>query len=347
MPEFVSNQFNNLSPDHFNPSQFHRADVVDQPLYVITPVFNPHRYRSRWKLYLDFEKYVLNNKEAHLVTIECAFGEREFVLRKNESSRHTLIQVRTKDNLWLKENLINKAISHLPIDWKYACYIDGDIIFARPDWVGETIQQLQHYSFLQMFTQAQDLGPNYEVINNYYSYAYCYHNSENVPTQNHQGYYTTSVDGKPGLGYWHPGFTLAFRREAFDAVGGLIDWGILGGGDTFMMYAITEILSSRTLPDALGENGMRWLTEWQNRCKQHIKKNFGYVEGTIYHNWHGSRKSRSYEDRGYILTKSHFDPEIDIKKDAQGLWQLSGNNIYLRDGIRKYMSRRNEDSIDL
>lgn len=334
-------------PPSINAAQFHRPDVVDSPLYVIAPIFNPQRYRSRWKLYLDFEQYVLKNNEAHLVTIECAYGNRAFVLKKDPSDKHTLIQVRTKDDLWLKENMINKAISHLPIDWQYACYIDPDVSFARPDWVGETLQLLQRYSFLQMFTQAQDLGPNYEVINTYEGFIRCYFNQSIVPPINNKGYYTTSVAGKKNVGYWHPGFTMAFRREAFDAVGGLIDWGILGGGDTFMMFGLTGMLSEKNLPSALGAAGKRWLTEWQNRCDQHIKKNVGFMEGTIYHYWHGSRKARAYEDRGWILTSAKFDPEVDIKKDAQGLWQLSGNNIVLRDGIRKYMSRRNEDGIDL
>ena len=342
---FPNNLNEHLKPTHFNPAHAHRPDTIAQPLYVICPIYNPMRYRARWKLYLDFENYVLSNNEAHLVTIECAYGERAFALSKHPSDKHTLIQVRTKDDLWLKENMINIAISRLPADWKYACYIDGDVQFARPDWVGETLHLLQRYSFLQMFSQVQDLGPNYEVLNQYYSYVYCHHNQENVPQMNGNRYYTTT--GKKGFGYWHPGFTLAFTRDALNSVGGLIDWGILGGGDTFMMYCLTGMLDHRTMPDCLGEHGMRWLKEWQNRCDQHIKRNIGYMDGTILHHWHGSRRDRSYDDRGYILTKAKFDPEVDIKKDSQGLWQLSGNNIYLRDGIRKYMSKRNEDGIEV
>jgi hypothetical protein len=340
----VENSYNQLHPTHFNPSHFHRADIVDQPLYVVVPVYDPMRYRSRWKLYLDFENYVLSNNEAHLVTIECALGERAFVLKKNPSNKHTLIQVRTKDDLWFKENMLNVAISRLPIDWKYACYIDGDIEFVRPDWVGECLHLLQRYSFLQMHSEVHDLDSNYNVIRSYNSFGYCYHNQDLVPPFSRKMYYV--VGDKLGKGYWHPGHTMAFRREAFDAVGGLIDWGILGGGDTFMWYCLGGLLNKRIMPNSLGPNGVRWLQEWQSRCDQYIKKNIGYMDGAVNHYWHGSRKDRAYWDRGYILTSAAFDPEKDIKKDAQGLWQLSGNNIVLRDGIRRYLSQRNEDSIN-
>jgi len=336
------NQF--LKPDHFNPSNFHRADTISQPLYVICPIYDPMRYRSRWKLYLDFEQMVLNNNEARLVTIECAYGERAFVLQKNPSDKHTLIQVRTKEDLWLKENMINIAISRLPLDWKYACYLDGDIAFARPDWCGETLHGLQRYSFLQMFSHINDLGPNYEVIRSYTGFGYCFHNQDKVPQFDKTNYYTIS---RKGHGYWHPGMSMAFTREAINHVGGLIDWGILGGGDTFMYYCLAGMLNKRTMPNSLGINGVRWLQEWQNRCDQYIKQNIGYIDGTILHYFHGARRDRSYYDRGYILTSANFDPEVDIKKDYQGLWQLSGNNIALRDGIRKYLASRNEDGSNI
>ena len=37
---------------------FERPDRVDGPLWVVTSVFNPIRYRSRWRLYMDFRKMV-------------------------------------------------------------------------------------------------------------------------------------------------------------------------------------------------------------------------------------------------------------------------------------------------
>ena len=343
MPEFVPNQYNHLQADHFSPEHFHRPDTVDQPLYVICPIFNPIRFRSRWKLYKDFEEQVLRFKEAVLVTIECSFGDRAPALGQMPG-RHIYIHVRSSHEAWIKENLINRAIQSLPADWQYVAWVDPDISFARPDWVGETIQQLQHYKFVQMFSQANDLGPNYESIKSYTSFGYCFLNPGKVPAFDRKGYYTVTSKGK---GYWHPGFAWAARREAINHVGGLIDWGILGGGDTFMAYCIAGMLEKRIMPNSLGLNGVRWLQEWQNRCNQYILQDLGYVEGLINHHWHGSRKNRAYWDRGQILTDAKFNPETDIKKDWQGIWQLNTNNIALRNGIRSYLRARNEDGIDL
>ena len=68
-----------ITPLHRHPSQNHRADFVTDPLYVITPVFNPQRYRSRWKHYTNFEQHVLDSG-AHLITIEATFGARAKVV---------------------------------------------------------------------------------------------------------------------------------------------------------------------------------------------------------------------------------------------------------------------------
>jgi hypothetical protein len=38
-----------------------------------------------------------------------------------------------------------------------------------------------------------------------------------------------------------------------------------------------------------------------------------------------------------------FDPDLDLIRDYQGLWQLSGRNPKLRDGLRAYAKMRKED----
>lgn len=338
--------YKNIPEDYFKPTIFRRPDLVDEKLYVITPVFNPQRYSRRWELYEKFEKYVLSSNEAHLVTIECAFGNREFVLKQSSSPNHTLIQVRSSQEIWLKENLINLAIQRLPQDWKYVAWIDADINFARPDWVGECIQKLQHYHVIQMFSEAHDLNYNYECIKIHKGMLWCYKNEYKVSPKPPKSSYGTGEFIKDKVSYWHPGFAWAARRQAIDDLGGLIDWGILGGGDTFMAYALLGMLGARTMPNSLGAAGVRWLTEWQNRAEKNIRRNVGYMDGVIYHYWHGSRKNRAYWDRGTILTNAKFDPEKDLRRDWQGVWALNPDNIKLRDDARKYFSQRNEDSIE-
>lgn len=331
------------------PTEFHRPDVVKDPLYVISPVFNPQRYRTRWKLYMDFCKYVLSQNEAILVTIECSFAHRAKAFTESLSDKHIVIHVHSPHEIWLKENLINRAIQSLPEDAKYLAWVDADITFARADWVGETIQQLQHYDYVQMFSEAHDLNHFYETMTTHKSFMWCYKNLgvDSLYSQKGNNVKLTEMVGSGQGYYWHPGYAHACRIDFINKVGGLIDWGILGGGDTFMCYALIGELAKRNMPRSLGPSGVEWLTEWEQRAEKFIKRNVGYVNGAIFHHWHGAKKNRSYMDRGQILTRAKFNPSKDLKKDFQGLWQLNPDNIQLRDDARRYFSLRNEDGIDM
>lgn len=315
-----------------------RPDQIHEPLYVVTTVFNPIRYRSRWKLFKDFEKRV-EDSGAILYTVEVAFGDRDFVVTHPGNPRH--LQLRTSHELWIKENAINLGFQRLPANWKYAGWCDADVLFARADIWNEILHQLQHYAVVQPWSESVDLGPTYEIIHHYRSFAWCLHND--APMKLPEGYYYPSAkDG--GLMYWHPGYALFFRREAFDALGGMLDYAILGGGDMFMLKSIAN--RKIFIPRSLGEHGARWFRNYWERAAK-LKKNIGYVDGLLTHFFHGSKRKRGYHDRGFILVNAKFNPEVDIARDSQGLWQLTGNNIELRDGIRAYLRSRDEDSPEL
>ena len=91
----------------------------------------------------------------------------------------------------------------------------------------------------------------------------------------------------------------------------------------------------------------RYWHRWQERAFLSVRQNIGYVPGLLLHYWHGAKRDRKYVDRWQILTRNKFDPAEDLIRDAQGLWQLSGNKPQLRDDIRDYFSQRNEDGIDV
>nr|WP_294517263.1 hypothetical protein [uncultured Rhodopila sp.] len=66
------------------------SDWVDAPPYVVTPIINPSRYRSRYAQYRDFE--ITNRHNTNHIQV-----------RTNQENRH-------------KENLINLGVSRLPPD---------------------------------------------------------------------------------------------------------------------------------------------------------------------------------------------------------------------------------------
>ena len=325
-----------------------RPDVVREKLYVICPIFNPVRYRTRWVLFNKFRAMV-EKTEAQLIVIEAAFGNREFSVTEKNNPWH--IQLRTSTEIWTKESLINIAMQHLSRqvpDWKYVAWIDGDVSFARPDWVGETIQQLQHYQIVQMFSEAQDLDVEYNPLARHKGFVYCHINGYKVQTFGESLYGKKKEGVKyPEYNLWHSGYAWAARREAMDNLGGLIDWGIAGAGDAHMAKSLVGDGADSVHPE-ISDGYRNMILEWQTRCDMHIRRNIGYVSGLLLHYFHGAKSNRKYWDRWRILVDNKFDPRYDLKKDTQGLYQLvdrgTDRSIKLRDQIRAYMRGRDEDN---
>ena len=315
---------------------FSRPDRLHNDVHVITSIFNPMRYRTRYKLYQDFVRMV-EASGATLWTVEIAQGNRDFSVTSPDNPHH--LQLRTDTIAWQKERALNLMIERLPYDWTAAGWLDADVMFARSDWMDEVRHSLQIYDVVQPFSQAVDLGPNEEIINTFKGFAWCYHND--IP-QNCNDYYNGSGKYK---NYWHPGFGMFFTRKAFDSMGGLADFFIAGGSDLYMWRGLAGI--DMQMPDSLGPSGLLRYKIWCERAQKEIKKNIGYVDGVLLHKFHGAKKSRAYKSRGSILIDAQFDVDKDVYYDYQGLWQLRKDNIALRDGLRKYFGQRNEDSLEL
>lgn len=300
-------------------------------LWVVSVISNPVRYKSRYNLYAGFEERVLSTG-ANLMTVELAHGGRDFEITNSGHERH--LQLRGKDELWHKENLINLGIQNLPESWKYVAWIDADIEFVRKDWAEEIVQQLQHYKMIQVFQDAIDLGPNGEFLQKHNGFAW--------------SYITGQKWGGAGYGYphWHPGFGWAARRETIDDLGGLLDIAILGSGDHHMACGLVGKILQKA-PTNLTDGYKRHLNVWEERCNTHIRGDFGFVAGSILHHWHGKKRDRRYQDRWKILQNHAYDPDYDIVKDWQGVYQFSRAGERMKNDIRAYFRARNEDSIDV
>jgi hypothetical protein len=304
---------------------------MNAPLYVVSAIINASRYRSRYRLYRDFAKYI-TDAGAVLYTVEAAFGDRDFEVTDPDNSNH--IRVRTQHELWHKENLINIGVSRLPADWKYVAWVDADVQFARKDIVQETMQQLQHFSVVQMFSQAIDLDPRHRSLGSFDGFVSRWARRDGIvagPVENY--------------GLWHPGYAWACRRDAWDHLGGLIDFGIVGSADHYMACGLIGEMAQCMSSDFVRACPIyaEWCFEWQQRAERYIRHNIGFVDGLLLHYFHGSKKRRGYADRSEIIRQNRFDPAEDIKRDWQGVWQLSDQKIDLRDQLRAYFRSRDED----
>lgn len=332
-------------------------DRVREPLHCVVPLFNPWRWKSRWKHAERALKHFID-AGAVVTLVECAFNRRELVFAdsgldgapascpiQGHGFRHRYIGLRTGEELWLKENLINLGVQSLPHDWQQVCWLDGDVHFLRPNWVGECIHKLQHYAFLQMFSHARDVGPDYEMLPDDYPHA----DGLGFVTAWERGVEMFGSSYAAGSRVW-PGLAWACTRQAWDDVGGLIDVAIWGGADWHMAHALVEKRDGMMRAD-LHRNYKKIINQWAERCRTHVRRNVGTMAGTIVHHWHGKKAKRGYNAKHSLLAKFGFDPLRHLKRDSQGLWQLHDDRstafVRIRDMFRRIATERNEDSIDL
>jgi hypothetical protein len=323
----------------------HRKIIADFPgvLDVVAVVSNPCRYRSRYDLYRAFERQ-MHASGVRLTTVELAFGQRPWEVTKPGNPRH--VQLRTNFELWHKENLINLGVQRLPRDWRYVAWIDADVTFARPDWAQETLHQLQHHPVVQLFSEALDLDSVGHPMARYRSFGWSHiHGVPRKPGAGYHGGTPQQPDDRIAY-YHHPGFAWAMRRDAIEAVGGLFDQAVVGEADFIMARAIVGEAEKCLYPGVT--HGYRAaVLEWQDRAKV-LRRDLGYVPGTLLHYWHGPKAKRNYWDRCRILSEGRFDPAIHLARDWQGLyrWVDRGDqaSLILRDKVRAYFRSRDEDA---
>jgi hypothetical protein len=303
-----------------------------ETLHVATAYSNPVRWRSRRHLLNDFRRHMHASPNVVLHVGEIQYGERPFEVTSTQNPGD--IQLRANDEMWHKENLLNLVVQRFPSNWKYGAIIDGDFHMTRPDWALEALHQLQHYDFVQLFSTYSPLSAEHRPTSLMPGFAYAWRTLQKAPSPN-----LPSHIGAPG-GAW------AFRREAFNLVGGLLDTCILGSADWHMAMALIGERDTHWEVRECGNPYVRRIHAWAAHAAP-IRGNVGFVQNHAIHHFHGSMSKRGYGSRSRILRDYQFDPEVDLKRDWQGLWQFAGDKPKFRDAIRNYFRERNEDSVEL
>ena len=305
--------------------------AADQTLHIASAYTNPSRFHTRRRLMNNFRHVISGMPNVVLHVGEATYGDLPFEV--TDPNHPYDYQFRGKSVLWLKENILNLVVQKFPKDWKYGAYIDTDCTFTRYDWALETIQSLQHYDWIQLFSQYSDIGPNQELLGTGPSCVKRHLDNLGVPRS-----YTK---GATGLAW-------AFTREAYDKAGGFMDRCILGSGDWHM--ALGLIGEPDRSPEVLEMKGpgfrySEYIRIWQDRANKAFKHNIGVLDNYAVHHFHGPKVLRQYGERWKLLQVNNYDPYVDVFPDRQGLLQLTPEKPRLRDSIRRYFSIRNEDDI--
>lgn len=320
-----------MSHGHLQSHIKHSGLTSDNTLHVVGVISNPMRYHSRYRLFKQWYERMLETPNVKVYVVECKFADRGFEVTDACNPQH--LQLHTRQEIWHKESMINLAVKHLlPKNWKYVCWADCDVFFDHQEWAQEALHQMQHYSLIQPWSDALDLGFHRRVLKHFKSF--CYQHQKGVPKQTHP---------EQPYEYAHSGFAWACRRDFWEAVNGLMDFCILGSADHHMAFgSIGEV--NKTIKKGMHENFFKLCREWQYKAFRHTNGMLGYVPGFIKHKHHGPKNRRYYRERWDILIKNHFDPVGDLVHDTQGLIKLIGKPHLLNE-CRKYMLSRHEDDI--
>jgi hypothetical protein len=319
----------------------------EQTLHLVAVYSNPWRWRSRRLLMNDCIRHLEATPNVKLYKVELAYGDRPFEV--TEEGDPLAIRLRTDCEMFHKENLINVGVSKFEDGWRYGGYTDGDFHFSRHDWALEAIHLLQHYEFVQLFSNYVDLGSKFKMYRSNNSFAWNYlHQREfkelKLAQQKRDPYYGLEIPtGEFLFGFppGAPGGAWGWRRSAFDKVGGMLDTCVMGSADWWMAFGLIGQPSMLKGDDTIRSYNDD-IRNWQKRAEG-LTRSIGCVDNFAQHFYHGSSSNRAYGTREGVLREMKFDPRFDITKDWQGVYRWTGNKPRLRDKVREIFLGRNED----
>ncbi len=345
-------------------------------LWIVGVVSNPVRYGIRYNLFFKWLERLQRAGKLNIFIVEVQQGEREFVCTQKENPCH--LQMRTTDELWIKENMINLGIQKIVtgvdvqvagIKAEYVAWLDTDLYFEHETTFHlETLHQLQTYDIVQMWETAVDLGPTGQIISAipHQSFMSCYRKygkdayklGSNMSISSYYNSFTQEKVAPVKRPYYHPGFAWAAKISKLSKIGMLPDRCIIGASDHHLAMC-TIGLGEHSVPADFAKDSpyyLEMIMDYQRKIGREIQGRIGYVNGSLYHWYHGKKAKRNYWGRWDVLrpkkdgkgnvTEKAFDPYLDVYADAQGLLQLDGEKPMLRDMCHDYFRARQEDSID-
>lgn len=300
-------------------------DPIDDTLHVIAVTSNPCQFARRYILAREFLSRMEQEANVKVYVVELAYRDQQFYVTDKKNPRH--LQIRGTVPLWHKENMINIGVKLLPSNWKAMAWIDADVEFENVNWAMDTLKVLNGCrDVVQLFSHAVDMNKHMEAMSIFPSFGFQYSKKSRY--------------GGTGINMWHPGYAWACTKKAYDRMGGLYEYSILGSGDHNMSFSFIGQPDKSLNVDTTNAY-KESLRLFQKRAAQ---LRLGYVPGVIRHHFHGAKKNRKYHERWQILVDNAYNPFIHITKNRDGLLvptELCPQKML--DEILAYFAERNED----
>ena len=285
---------------------------------IISCYFNPQNseYRRKaFKIFYDSIKH-LNHK-----IIECVIGDSEPELANIVPSENRKT-IYTKNLLWHKESLLNRAIDFLPEKYKYVFWIDADVIFTNNDWLVEGVKQMENgANIIQPFEycvhlEKDELKPSFDLD---------YHKAKIWSLKRHPNlwrsfcanYSTANCAHDENYDiHGHVGFAWGAKRRVLDLVP-LYDKALIGGADHIIAHAAAGHIPHKCITKSFTED-IENVTKWSKEFYSVVKGKISYVPGDLYHIWHGDIKNRNYLNR-----------IVDFTPKAKNITKQDENGLYV------------------
>ncbi len=320
----------------------------DPETFVISCYFNTNSYASRRKNFDIFYQQLRRSNVNYLIA-ECVFGDENFQLPIDER----ILRFHSKSKLWQKENLLNLLIKQLPPTCKYVFWLDADVLFTNNNWIPEAVEVLKTNAICQPFSIAvrlekDEFEPGFNVQGStilvdfpnfklppqtrlWRSFAYNYCKNKHLSD--------SSIFDIHG----HTGFAWGARREILESFP-LYDKAIVGTGDHIMAHASVGQIPHNCLEKAFTDNQqLDDIYDWSKKFSQITENKLGFVEGELWHLWHGDLQNRQYLKRTQQFSKVSFNPHEDLVKNKDGLHEIPKEREDVQNWMNDYFESRRED----
>jgi hypothetical protein len=307
-------------------------------LWAITSYFNPVGFASRLNNFQTFRA----NLDVPLVVVELSF-DGMFELRSDDAE--IVVQIKGGDTLWQKERLLNVALGYLPDDCDQVAWLDCDIVFAAQDWAQRAQKALREVPLIHLFRERWNLARCAQIPFPVDEWA-CNSKSESIafkiaartvePDDFRKSNAPLSRKSTAGLAW-------AARRDLL-ATHGFYDACILGSGDRAILCAAMGYFDYGI--DAAGLRGrqIQHYLAWARPFHRDVGGRVGFIDGRVFHLWHGDLENRQYAQRLEGLGQFEFDPFTDIVLDPSGCWRWKNGKAEMHSYVKRYFESRKEDA---
>jgi hypothetical protein len=306
----------------------------------ITTFYNPAGYKNKSENYKKFRESS-KKQGLKLLCVELAFNGSDFELTKNDAD--ILLQLRCSSVLWQKERLLNIALDSLPKECDKVAWVDADVIFEDEKWIKKTSRLLSDYKIVQPYSSGIKLKLD-ESIEDFKKLDNSEIEKRKVLSMSKKYSHKKKIIVDEELIDCYPGLAWAARRDVIGKIG-FYDKMIIGAADLLMCCAsygfyippLGEIWQSCSDKSTYDQK------KWFDNAKKEILSSIYFLEGSLFHLWHGDYKDRHYKERYKILKEGDFDPEKDLRLNKEGCFEWATDKERLHKEIKRYFEIRKEE----